>query len=155
MTEIRIKEFTGYSVDDWYQFLCTYRRSFYLIVIPKEYSESEYGEAFLMDFYKATYITQLLSRISYDILCGMTNPYEPGYFMFYIITNRLKALAKLLYYFCNGYDWDNNEEACIGLETDALYIEHMMKEGEAYAGGLFIDFVNNYLDTRPDEENED
>ena len=54
MTEIRIKEFTGYSVDDWYQFLCTYRRSFYLIVIPKEYSESEYGEAFLMDFYKAT-----------------------------------------------------------------------------------------------------
>lgn len=150
MTVICITEFKGYTKEDIYQFLRIHSKSFYEIIIPKERGWEEDGELFLQDYYNAIYASQLLSRISHDILCTHPDPRKKGEFSFIIITGRLKKLAGLLHYFCQAFDWQDNEEACLQFQIAASDPERMLRKGEEYACPSYVEFINQYF-----EENED
>jgi hypothetical protein len=146
MTEIRIKEFRGYSQDDIYEFLRIHKRNFYQVIIPKEYSLEKDDIVFTHDYYRAIYIGQLLWRMSCDIGYSCPEPFEVGEFRFFIITAKLKKLAALLYRLVNAYDRENNEDAYIDFEIEAADMDGYMKEGEEYACRNYVEFLNEYLE---------
>lgn len=150
MTIIRITEFKGYTEEDILQFLRIHSKSFYEIIIPKELGLEEDGEMFLQDYFNAIYAGQLLSRISHDILWTHPDPLVKGEFSFIIITGRLKKLAALLHYFCNAFDWEGNEDACIEFQITAANTGSILQKGEEYACPSYVEFINQYF-----EENED
>lgn len=149
MTIIRINQFRGYSEEAFFEFLRIHSKSFYEIIIPKELDREKDGEMFLQDYYNAIYAGQLLDRISHEIMWTLPDPFTKGEFSFIIITTRLKKLAKLLFYFCNAYDWKNNEDACINFQAKAADIDNLLRQGEEFACPSYVQFINQYL-----EENE-
>ena len=91
MTDIRITEFKGYSKEDFYQFLRIHHNSFYDIIIPKEYGLEQDGDLFLQDYFNILYASQLLARISHNIMWSNPDPMVKGEFSLIIITTRLKG----------------------------------------------------------------
>ena len=146
MTIIRIKEFIGYSREDIYEFLRIHKNSFYEIILPKECSAEVDEPCIVYEYYKALYAGQLLSRISHDIFCNVPDPAKAGEFSIIIITARLKALAKLLFYFCAGYDWENNDDACVDFDVAATNVQGYMKEGEDFACWPYAEIISHLLE---------
>lgn len=144
MTDIRITEFKGYSKEDFYQFLRIHHNSFYDIIIPKEYGLEQDGDLFLQDYFNILYASQLLARISHNIMWSNPDPMVKGEFSLIIITTRLKRLANLLYYFSNAFDWETNEDAYINFQIAALNTEGFLRQGEVYACPSYVTIINEY-----------
>jgi hypothetical protein len=145
MTVIRIKEFFGYSLDSFSEYVSLHRRSFIDVVLPKEYDDK--NPALLAeDYYRAVYAGQLLSRISHDLLFTSPHPAQKGEFSFIIITSKWKTLAKLLFLFSQAYDVKDNLDAYIAFSDAAYQIDGYLKEGEELVCGSYLNMIEDYLD---------
>jgi hypothetical protein len=122
MTVIRIKEFFGYSLDSFNEYLCLYRNSFIDVVIPKEYNDN-IPALLVEDYHRAVYAGQLLSRISHDMLFTSPHPALEGEFSFIVITSKWKTLTKLLHLFSQAYNVEDNLDAYIAFSNVASNIE--------------------------------
>jgi hypothetical protein len=91
-------------------------------------------------------VGQLLSRISHDLFYPRPEPCSKGEFSFIIITGEIKRLAGLLFYFCNSFDWQENEDDCVDFQVAAADVQQMLKDNEEYACPCYVEFINQYLE---------
>lgn len=148
MTTIRIREFFDYTEDDIYHFIRIHKRSFYQIIIPKEYSFTENGDKFLDDYYRAIYAAQKLFRVSFDLLASYPEPFDKGEFSFIVVCGWHRSLAGVIYEIAKGYNWEKDEEQCAAFEENALQAMDMLREGEEWACPCYIEFMKQYFEDR-------
>jgi hypothetical protein len=148
MTTIKIKEFFDYSEEDIYAFLKIHRRTFYQVVIPKEYSFTEHGDRFIHDYYRALYVGQLLERVSIEVLPSYPEEFDKGEFSFIVISSWQLSLARVIFEIIKGYNHEENEERCMAFEERAVHARGMLRKGEEWACPLYIAFIEQYLEEK-------
>lgn len=148
MTTIRIKEFFDYTEGAIYEFIKIHKRSFFRIVIPKEYSFTEHGDRFINDYYRAVYVGQRLSRVSFEVMASYPEPFGKGEFSFIVVSSRHRLLAEVVYEIINGYNRERSEEQCMAFEERAVNATDMLVEGEEWACPLYIEFMNEYFEDK-------
>lgn len=148
MTTIRIQEFFDYPEADIYQFIKIHRRTFFNVIIPKEYSFTEHGDRFINDYYRALYVGQLLERVSIEVLASYPEEFDRGAFSFIVISSWQLSLARVIFEIIKGYNREKNEEQCMAFEERAVNARDMLWKGEEWACPLYIAFIEQYLEEK-------
>jgi hypothetical protein len=144
MTVIRIKEFFGYSLESFSEFLHIHRKSFIEVIVPKEYDDTVPG-LLAEDYYRAMYAGQLLCRISDDFLFTCPPPGRTGEFGFIVITSKWKTLARLLFLLSQAYDADDNLDAYLAFSETASDDFSYLRQNEKLACPAYFDIIEDYF----------
>jgi len=105
MTKIHIKEFNGYSKNDWLKFLHLQNTTAFDFCIPKNTVEHiDDDEAILIEYFIAAFIAQELASVAGDFLHNLPRLDRQDEFSFIIITPDVQKLSVTLSMLSNGFN---------------------------------------------------
>ena len=105
MTKIHIKEFRGYSKNDWLKFLRLQKTTAFNFCIPKTTVEHiDDDDAILIEYFIAAFIAQELASVAADFLHNLPRLDKQDEFSFIIITPNFKKLSATLSMLSNGFN---------------------------------------------------
>jgi len=151
LVTINIKEFGGYDIDEFKEFLIAQNANEFKITLPKEgvLFYSAHNEL-AREFAIAAYIGQRLSEISSEFKYYSAPLADLGEFTFEIETKKLNELAGILHFLSAGY---GNSEFSEPLDLSSE-VASFIKENKDLDKVVCTDLLETYFEYYKEDEDE-